>query len=157
MFPLDSQWNAFECEVDFSRRTGESGFNFNIPTKTGYCPLVLDAPGTPGGIFLGTRKKGVVLHEGRKIVTSERYTFRVQVDSIRGVEVEFNGSPIRSWTGSCDSISSTTNEDYLHDRRLSIWIHPGGNEFVFHRIRVRTLGGSSAESLRPVAPTLNSK
>lgn len=157
LFPLDSQWNAFECEIDFTRRIGDSGFNFNIPTKTGECPLVIDAPGSPGGVFLGSRKKGVVLHEGRKIVTSERSTVRVQVDSIRGVEVEFNGTQVGSWTGDCDSISSATNEDYLHARRLSIWIHPGGNEFVFHRIRVRTLGGSSAESLRPVAPTLNSK
>ncbi len=47
LFPLDSQWKAFECEIDFTRRIGESGFNLNIPTKTGYCPLVIDAPGTP--------------------------------------------------------------------------------------------------------------
>ncbi len=157
LLPLDSQWSAFECEIDFTRRTGESGFNFNIPTKSGECPLVIDAPGSPGGLFLGSRKKGVVLNEGRKIVSSERCTVRFEVESTSGVEVEFNGSTVGSWTGSCDSISSATNEGYPHDRRLSIWIHPGGNEFVFHRIRVRTLGSSSAESLRPVPTKLNSK
>jgi len=151
LFPLDSEWSHFECEIDFTRHFGESGFNLNIPTKTGYCPLVIDAPGSPGGIFLGSRGRGLVLKEGRKIVKSERSTLRVQVHSSRQVEVEFNGTSVGSWTGDCNSISSTTNEGYPHARRLSLWIHPGGNEFVFHRIRVRALGGSSAESLRPLA------
>ncbi len=157
LFPIDSNWSAFECQIDFTRRTGGSGFIFNIPTNSGECPVVIDAPGSPGGLFLGSRKKGVVLNEGRKILDSERCTIRIEVDSTTGVEVEFNGSPVGSWMGSCDSISNVTNEDYPHDRRLSIWIHPGGNEFVFHRIRVRTLGSSSAESLRPVPIKLDLK
>ncbi len=157
VFPLDSQWSAFECEIDFTRRSGQSGFNFNIPTKSGYCPLVVDAPGTPGGFFLGSRRNGVVLQEGRKIESSKRYTVRVKVDAIQGVEVEMNDAPIGSWIGHCDSIASSTNEDYLFDRRLSVWIHVGGNEFVFHRIRVRTTDGSSVDSLRPVVLKRNAK
>ncbi len=62
--------------------------------------------------------------KAERIVSSERCTVRFEVESTSGVEVEFNGSTVGSWTGSCDSISSATNEGYPHDRRLSIWIHP---------------------------------
>ncbi len=150
LFPLDSEWAAFECEIDFTRRLGDGGFNVNLPTKTGYCPLVMDYPGTPGGFFLGSKARGQILQEGRNIVSSERSTLRVKVQTASQVEVEFNGVAIVPWFGNCESISSTTNEAYPHARRLSLWIHPGGNHFVFHRIRVRTLGGTSAESLRPI-------
>jgi hypothetical protein len=33
---------------------------------------------------------------------------------------------------------------------LSLWIQGGGNEFLFHRIRVRMLDGGTAQSLRPI-------
>jgi serine/threonine protein kinase len=150
LFPLDAEWSRFECEIEFTRRIGNSGFNVNLPTASGYCPLVFDAPGTPGGIFIGVRAKGHILSEGRKILDSERSTVRILADTAHKVEVEINASKIAAWTGNCDSISSPINEGYPHARRVSLWIHPGGNEFVFHRIRVRTLGDTSMDSLRPL-------
>ena len=152
LLPLDSDWPAFECELEFTRRAGNSGFNVNIPTKVGECPLLFDPTGTSGA-FLGSRAKGVQMKTGTPLVTGERATIRFDIrhqQTADHVSVALNGAAIGEWTGDRTEISYSYREGFPHDRRVSLWIHPGGNEFVFHRIRVRMLDGGTAESLRPV-------
>lgn len=156
MLPLDSDWPAFECEIDFTRRAGESGLNVDLPTKIGECPLVFDYPGTGGGVHLGSRTKGSLLKTGTQIVTGQRARIRVEVrrqQATEHVSVDLNGETIGEWTGDRNAIANTYKEGYPADRRMALWIHPGGNEFVFHQIRVRMLDGSTIETLRPVPVT----
>ena len=61
-----------------------------------------------------------------------------------------DGDAIGTWTGNRNELANASREGYPHDRRLSLWIQGGGNEFVFHRIRVRMLDGGTAESLRAI-------
>jgi len=153
LLPLDSDWPAFECEIDFTRRAGNSGFNLNLPTKLGECPLVVDAPGYGGGVYLGSRAKGVLLTTGAQIVTGHRATLHVEVGRQQDtdhVSVAIDGMQVGQWSGDSNAMSNTSKESFPHHRRVSLWINPGGNEFVFHRIRVRMLDGGTAESLRPV-------
>ncbi len=44
VLPLDSDWSAFECEIDFTRRAGEIGFVLCLPTALGECNLLIDYP-----------------------------------------------------------------------------------------------------------------
>ena len=156
VLPLDSDWQAFECEIDFTRRAGDSGLNVNLPAKLGECPLVVDPPGYGGGMSLGARTKGTLLKTGAQIVTGQRGTMRVEVrrqQEAEHVSVAFNGENVGEWSGDRNAISNTFKEGFPQERRVSLWIHPGGNEFVFHRIRVRMLDGGSVETLRPVLST----
>lgn len=152
ILPLDSDWSAYECELEFTRRAGNSGFNVNLPTKTGECPLLFDPTGNSGAFF-GSRAKGVQLKTGTQLVTGERTTISFGIrrqQAVDHVSVALNGVAIGEWTGDRTEISYSYREGFPHDRRVSLWIHPGGNEFVFHRIRVRTLDGCIAETLRVV-------
>ena len=154
VLPLDSDWPAFECELEFTRRAGESGFNVNLPSKVGECPVVFDAPGHSGGVWLGSRTKGVLLKDGPQIVTGQRAKIRIEVrrqQDAEQVSVALNDAKVGEWSGDRNAIANTYKERFPHDRQVSLWIHPGGNEFVFHRIRVRMLDGGTAESLRPVS------
>jgi hypothetical protein len=69
------------------------------------------------------------------------------------VSVALNNEKVGEWSGDRNAISNTSKEGFPHDRRMSIWIYPGGNEYVFHRIRIRMLDGGSVETLRPVPST----
>lgn len=153
ILPLDSDWPAFECELEFTRRVGDSGFNVNLPTKVGECPLVIDYPGAGGGLHLGARGKGMLMATVAQIVTGRRTTLRIEVrrrqDSDQ-VVIAVDDVKVGEWTGDRNAISNTYKEGFPNDRRVSLWINPGGNEFTFHRIRVRILDGGSAESLRTV-------
>ena len=157
VLPLDSDWPAFECEFEFTRRAGESGLNLNLPAKGGECPLVFDPPGNSvGGVWIGSRTKGAPLKTGAQIVTGRRATIRVEVrrqQEAEQVSIALNDTKVGEWTGNRNAIANTYKEDFPTVRRMGLWIHPGGNEFVFHRIRVRMLDGGSAETLRPVLGT----
>ena len=158
LLPIDSDWPAYECELEFTRRAGNSGFNVNLPTKIGECPLLFDPTGNSGA-FLGSRAKGVQLKAGAQLVTGERTTIRFNIrrqQAVDHVSVALNGAAIGEWNGDRTEISYSYREGFPHDRRVSLWIHPGGNEFVFHRIRIRMLDGGTAETLRPVSQTAQS-
>jgi len=149
LLPLDAAWQAFECEVELTRRTGTGGVNVNVPTSVGDCPVVL---GTPG-VYLGRKGGGVVLNEELGLVTGQRTTLRFDVHRDQNqdlVSVWINDALAGTWQGDRTSISTVYDEGYPHARRLSLWVHAGGSEFVFHRIRVRMLDGGTADSLRPV-------
>jgi serine/threonine protein kinase len=153
VLPLDSDWSAFEIQIEFTRRSGDGGFNVDLPAKPGTCPLVFDYSGNGGGVFLGSRTKGLVLKTGAQMVTGQRATIRVEIgrqQEAEHVSVAFNGENVGEWTGDCNAIANTYKENYPHDRRVGLTIHSGGNEFVFHRIRVRMHDGGSVETLPPV-------
>ncbi|MEI8383991.1 MAG: bifunctional serine/threonine-protein kinase/formylglycine-generating enzyme family protein, partial [Planctomycetota bacterium] len=152
ILPLDSDWPAFECELEFTRLSGESGFNVNIPTKVGECPLLFDPTGTKGA-FLGSRANGVQWKTEKQLETGKRTTIRFDVRRQQAsdqVTADLNGVSLGKWTGDRNTISHSYREGFPHDRRISLWIHPGGNEFTFHRIRIRMLDGGTAETLRSV-------
>ncbi len=158
MLPLDSDWSAYEYEIEFTRRAGDSGFSLNLPTKLGECPLVIDYPGYGGGVSLGARTKGVLMSTVAQILTGKRGTMRVEIRRQQDADhasIIIDGVLVGEWSGDRNAISNTFKEGFPHDRRVSLWIHPGGNEFVFHQIRVRTLDGGSVETLRPVLSTLS--
>ena len=156
LLPLDSAWSAFECELEFTRRAGSGGFNVNLPTQQGECSVVVDHPSGPGGVFLGARNKGVVLVEGPRIETGKRATLRIELrrgqDADR-VSVAVDGTTVGQWSGDRNEIGKESKEGYPVGRRMSLWIHEGGNDFVFHRVRVKMLDGETAKPLRPV-PTM---
>jgi serine/threonine protein kinase/formylglycine-generating enzyme required for sulfatase activity len=154
LFPLDSDWLAYECELEFTRRTGSNGFNLNLPANINDCPLSFDMQ-RPGDVLLGRGRTGIQLGEGHKIVSGERTKVRVEVrrpDGRDHVAIWFNDHPLVPWIGWLPVISGELQERYPQLRRLSLWIQPGGNEFVFHHIRVRLLDGGTATAVRPVAP-----
>ena len=156
MLPLDSDWLSFECEIDFTRRAGESGFILNLPTALGECHLIIDIPGAGRGVWLGSKPAGAALKTGALIATARRAMMRVEVRRQQDADhvfVDLNGEKIGEWTGDRNAIANLGKEGYPTDRRMSLWIVPGGNEYVFHRIRVRMLDGGSAETLRPVPST----
>ncbi len=151
LLPLDSEWQGYECELEFTRRIGSSGFNMNLPTKPGECPLFFDPPGREG-VYLGMKTKGVAMVREAQIVTGQRVTTRVEVrrqESADHITVAVNGVTVGEWTGDRNAIAFNYYEGFPNDRRVSLWIHPG-NEFVFHRIRVKILDDGTAETLRAV-------
>jgi serine/threonine protein kinase len=154
VLPLDSDWSAFECEIDFTRRAGEIGFILNLPAALGECNLLIDYPQGLTGVSLGSRTAGVRLNTDTQIATGRRSMLRVEVRRQQDADhvfVDVNGEKVGEWTGDRNAISNMEKEGYPTDRRMSLWIVPG--EFVFHRIRVRMLDGGSAETLRPVLST----
>lgn len=153
LLPLDSNWTAFECELEFTRREGEGGLNINIPTAAGECPVVFSAPNVYG-LHLGAPTTGKVLQPELKLTTGQRTTVRVVVrrqNERDHVAVEVNGEAVGEWDGDRTAIAYTHFEGYPSDRRMSLWIQRGGNDIVFHRIRIRPLDGTTAETLRPVS------
>jgi formylglycine-generating enzyme required for sulfatase activity/serine/threonine protein kinase len=151
LLPLDSAWSAFECELEFTRHAGSGGFNVNLPTQQGECSVVVDHPSGKGGVFLGARNKGVVLVEGPRIETGKRATLRIELrreQNADRVSVAIDGTTVGQWSGDRNEIGKESNEGYPIGRRLSLWIHEGGNEFVFHRVRVKMLDGETAKPLR---------
>jgi formylglycine-generating enzyme required for sulfatase activity len=156
LFPLDSDWAAFECEFEFTRRSGESGFNLCIPAKTGDCPVVFDYSGN-GSVTLGKRGKAAAFAGKHQIQNGRRTAARVAILKVAEtdqVEVLMDGISLGKWTGDRNRIANVLNESYPTDRRLSLWIQAGGSEYVFHRIRVRMLEGGTAEPLRPAKNTI---
>ena len=86
----------------------------------------------------------MVLSEKLRIETEKRTSIRVVVRKRNGTDhlpVWFNVDPVGDWTGNRIDIARPAQEGYPHDRRLSLWIQPDGNTYVFHRIHVRTLDG----------------
>ncbi len=153
LLPLDASWQAFECEVEFTRRVGTRGFMLTIPTAVGECPVGINPLNYPG-ISLGRRGGGAVLNQEVKLQSGNRTTMRLEVRSKNNqdhVTVWVNDMEEGAWEGDLAKIAGTTNEGYPHARRMSLWIFPGRNEFVFHRIRVRMLDGGTADSLRPIS------
>jgi len=52
LLPIDSDFSpGYECEIEFTRRSGALGFNLNIPTPNGDSPIYFDPPGE-GGVFI---------------------------------------------------------------------------------------------------------
>jgi hypothetical protein len=156
LLPLDSTWPAFECELEFTRLAGNSGFNLNVPAQAGDIPLAFNLFGEGRIILRGSDalgRQGILLAENRPFDTGRRMTVRVVVrrteDAI-DFAVWLGGDAVGTWTGNRNELASASGEGYPHGRRLSLWIQGGGNEFVFHRIRVRMLDGGSVESLRPL-------
>src|ERR1043165_6310257 len=78
LFPLDSDWAAFECEFEFTRRSGESGFNLCIPAKTGDCPVVFDYSGN-WSVTLGKRGKAAAFSGKHQIQNGRRTAARVAI------------------------------------------------------------------------------
>lgn len=154
LLPLDSDFRpSFDCELEVTRRKGNQGFNLNFPTANGDTPVTFDFPAQPG-VFLRNVQTGIQsIAEGAQLETGKRTTLRVEVRRQQmgeSVTVWNNGAEIGTWTGDRNKLASLNNEGYEHRRRLSLWIHGGGNEFVFHRIRVRMLDGGTAQTLRTV-------
>ena len=140
VLPLDSDWSAFKLQIEFARRSGDGGFNVDLPAKPGTCPLVFDYLGNGGGVFLGSRTKGVVLKTGAQMLTGQRAMMSVEIGrqpQTEHVSVVFNDENVGEWTGDRNAIANKYKENYPQDRRVSLMIHPGGNESVFHRIRIR--------------------
>ena len=108
MLPLDSDWRAFECEIDFTRRAGESGFILNLPTALGECHFLIDHPGTGRGVWLGSRTAGAPLKTGAQIATARRAMLRVEVRRQQDADhvfVDLNGEKIGEWTGDRNAIA----------------------------------------------------
>jgi hypothetical protein len=153
LLPIDADfWPSFECELEFTRRAGEHGFNLNFPTEHGDSPLAIDHPLQPG-IFVRYYQDGVVsLSDHRQTELGQRTVLRVEVrrqpDGDR-ITVWKNGTQAGTWAGDRNQLASINSEGYPHTRRLSLWIHGGGNQIVFHRIRMRTLDGGTASTVRP--------
>jgi hypothetical protein len=150
LLPLDSAWQSFECEVAFTRRSGSGGINLNIPTTVGDCPVVLGPPQS-GGLFLGRNGGGVVMNKDVALVTGQPTTLRVEVRHAQQrdhISVWVNDAAAGMWEGNRASISTVANEGYPQARRMSLWVHGGGNEIVFHQIRVKMLDGGTIEELR---------
>jgi serine/threonine protein kinase/formylglycine-generating enzyme required for sulfatase activity len=156
LLPLDAEaWSAFECELDVTRRSGEQGFSLNFPAGNGDTPLGFGRPNNPGVNVLVRQKGPVSLADTPRVATGERLTLRIEVRSTAaGVRIVVwnNGVQVGSWTGSREQLVNFSNEGYHHSRRLSLWVAGDGSEYVFHRIRVRTLDGSTASSVRPLPP-----
>lgn len=155
LLPLDSDFfPSFECELEVTRRAGDHGFNLNFPTANGDTPLTFDLP-SQHGVFVRHAKTGIMLiSEAPVFETGKRTTIRIAVrrqPTGDQISIGSNDATVGTWTGDRNELASGNNEGYEHRRRLSFFIHGGGNEFVFHRIRVRPLDGSNAESLRPVS------
>lgn len=154
LLPLDGDFfPSFECELEVTRRKGDHGFNLNFPTANGDTPLSFDFP-SQRGVFVRHAQSGIMpISEAPVFETGKRTAVRIEVRRQQAgdkISVESNDAPIGMWTGDRNELTSGNNEGYEHRRRLSLWIHGGRNEFVFHRIRVRPLDGGNAESLRPV-------
>ena len=108
VLPLDSDWRAFECEIDFTRRAGESGFILNLPTALGECHFLIDHPGTGRGVWLGSRTAGAPLKTGAQIATARRAMLRVEVRRQQDADhvfVDLNGEKIGEWTGDRNAIA----------------------------------------------------
>jgi serine/threonine protein kinase len=153
LLPLDADFfPSFEWELEVTRRKGDQGFNLNFPTANGDTPLSIDFPTKPG-VFVRHARSGIMpINEAPFIETGKRITIRIEVRRQQAgdkISVWNNDVSVGTWTGDRNELASGNNEGYEHRRRLSLWIHGGGNEFVFHRIRVRPLDGGNAESLRP--------
>lgn len=156
LLPLDAAWSAYEVEIEFTRRSGPGGVNVNLPSSVGDCPLVFSPPNKPG-VFLGSRENGVVINDAAKIAAGKRTTLRFEMRRKNGADylaAWFDDAAVGTWTGDIASIAIKSDEGYPSARRLSLWIQGGGNEIVFHRIRVRALDGGTVETLRPV-PSLS--
>jgi serine/threonine protein kinase/formylglycine-generating enzyme required for sulfatase activity len=158
LLPLDADFRpSFECELEFTRREGDLGFNLNFPTTSGDTSVNVYAL-SKRGIFLRMPRTGVTqIAEGPQIETGKRTTFHVTVERQEvgdRIGVSINGELVGTWTGDRNELASLNNEGYPHKRRLSLWVYGGGNEFVFHRIRVRMLHGGVADALRPVPSAL---
>jgi serine/threonine protein kinase/Leucine-rich repeat (LRR) protein len=154
LLPLDADWRSYEWEIEFTRRSGPGGFNVNLPSRVGDCPVTLNPPNKTG-VFLGNRESGIALNDAVEIVSGKRSKLRLEVrkqESDDRVSVWFDDAAVGTWAGDIASIAITSNEGYPSTRRLSLWIHGGGNEIAFHRIRVRPLDGGTAATLRPVSP-----
>jgi hypothetical protein len=153
LLPLDADgWPAFECELIVTRRAGEQGFNLNLPTGAGDTPLGFDRLNNPGVNLFVLQKGPVSLSDTRQIETGQRTTLRIEVrPTTEGdrLTVWNNDAQVGAWTGNRNQWAGVNNEGYAHTRRLSLWIRGEGSEYVFHRIRVRTLDGGTATSIRP--------
>lgn len=152
LLPLDGDWLAYECEVEVTRRSGPGGFNLNLPTSSGDCPVVLGQPNAHG-IYLGRRGGGVILNNDFDLATDQRITLRLQVHREKlqdQVTVAVNDVVMGTWQGDLTSIANSSNEGYPHARRMSLWVQAGRNELIFHRIRIRMLDGGTAETLRAI-------
>ena len=155
LLPLDSDfWPSFECELDVTRRAGELGFNLNLPAGTGDSPLGFDRLNKPG-INLFMRQRGPVsLADTRQIETGKRTTLRIEVRQTTAgdrITVWNNDGQDGTWTGDRRQLAFINNEGYPHSRRLSLWVSGEGSEYVFHRIRVRTLDGATARAVRTLS------
>lgn len=158
LLPLDADgWRAFECELDFTRRSGALGFNLNFPAGTGDTPLAFDPDNLPGVYVRLPRTGRAPLTAVPQITTGQRTTLRIEVRPTKDgdrITVWNNGTPDGAWTGQRNQLVSINNEGYPHARRLSLWIFGERCEYVFHRLRVRTFDGHTADALRlpPAAP-----
>ncbi len=57
---------GFECELEFTRRSGAGGLNLNIPTRTGECSVVIDHASGNGGVFWERVAKGSCFRKGKR-------------------------------------------------------------------------------------------
>ena len=150
IFPLDSDWKSLECELEVTRRAGASGLNLNLPASGGDCPVVFDSDGA-GMVHLGSRRNGAKLAPGTPMGMGERVGLRVELRRERELDhiaVFMQGKKVGEWSGDRQTLVTRSQENLPHARRLSLWVNEGGNEFVFHRIRVRTLDATLATALR---------
>lgn len=158
LLPIDSDFSpGYECEIEFTRRSGALGFNLNIPTPNGDSPIYFDPPGE-GGVFI--RKnwgKYEQLAEQTNIKNGERRTVRIQVQSLAEgtrITVLNDDHPVASWLGDLKDLPKHGDEGYPHKRRLSLWIQGRNSVYAFHRIRLRLLDGATAQTLRPAPKSL---
>lgn len=151
ILPLDIDSRGLEMELDFTQRSGDTGFIVNIPHASGDFPIVFDPPGTKG-ISLGKRGQSEVLSDASMMEIGQRTRIRIELREQHGsdqIVIQRNDAPATRWIGNRDEIPGYADEGYPHHRRLSLFTFPGGGDIVFHRIRVRALDGGTVTPLRP--------
>jgi hypothetical protein len=160
IFPVDSDWPAFECELEFTRLEGNAGFCLNLASNNGDFPVVFDLLSRywrKRCLRIGQGPKAGLFTEEEVIETGKRTSLRIEVRRGHGgheVKVRRNDSLIGAWAGDRDESATGFDEGYPHARRIGLYTFGAGDsEFVFHRIRVRMLDGGTATTLRPSTVT----
>lgn len=154
-FPLDSNWSAFELELELTRLSGESGFVIDIPTPEQQCPLFIgeypskwNPVDTKGRVYIGPKSKAEVVADEVRLENGKRTKLRFEVRNREqgSVTVWQDDQQIGQWQGACSRLALAVQQGYPSDRLSSLFIPAG--EFRFHSIRLRMLDGTLATTVR---------
>lgn len=150
-FPLDSEWKSYECELEVSLIRGNGEIGITLPNAESVVPLIFNSEGKGGIILFRTGRKmtthGFGFEPGQRRVVRFEVFRRAVGDTVK---VYFDGEVAGSWSGTLDEVKGgPIHQDYPQQRQLTLWTD-GKGEFAFHGIRVRTLDGGTARTLRPM-------
>ncbi|MCC9606207.1 protein kinase [Blastopirellula sp. JC732] len=158
LFPIDSNWSAYEVEMKLTEVSQGSGFNVSLPCHPRRCPIGFTWPNQPGVIIgaVHQKKETTTLSEADIVETGQPKTIRIVVRQGDEDHVSLwlgsgdDAEQVGEWTGDLPAIAIDDERNYDQSRRLGV-ITLGGSRIVFHRIRVRMLDGGAATTTRPVA------